>query len=235
MPFSMKTIDFLFENRLQDSRQWFSDHKDRYEQTVVEPLKELVSALTPVMLEIDSELTTEPRIDKTISRIWRDTRYSRDKSLYRDSMWIIFKRGKMHGTEVPGLYFEITCSGFHYGCGFYHASAGYMSAMRELVLKNGEDFQKAQKAFLEQNIFHMEGETYRRPHYPQEPKEKQLWLEKRGICFVAGSGDMNLLFSKELAAKLEEDFRTLKPIYRFLLQASAREKQIHKTRPELIG
>ena len=148
-------------------------------------------------------------------KLRRDTRYSHDKSLYRDTMWLIFKRGKMHGTEVPGIYFEITCDGFNYGCGFYHASAAYMNTMRRLILQGDPAFEKAKKAFLSQKLFHMEGERYKRPHYPQRPEEERQWLEQRGISFVAESSDFNLLFSDRLSQKLEKDFRVLAPIYHF--------------------
>ena len=71
MAFSAKTLDFLFENRLQDSRDWFLDHKDTYQAVLLEPMKDLVRSLTPVMLEIDAKVTTEPRVDKTICRLRR--------------------------------------------------------------------------------------------------------------------------------------------------------------------
>lgn len=234
MPFSSKTLDFLFENRLQNSREWFWAHRETYQAVVLEPMKELVRGLTPVMLEIDDRLTTEPRVDKTICRIWRDTRYSRDKSLYRDTMWLVFKRGKMHGTEVPGLYFEITDGGFYYGCGFYQASTSYMSAMRKLILQDDPVFRRARQAFLSQKLFQMEGELYKRPRFLQEPEEKRQWLERRGIGFTAESKDFDLLFSSGLAQKLEEDYRMLEPIYRFLLYASEREKGDRLSRPELL-
>ena len=89
----------------------------------------------PGNVEIDGEFITEPRVDKTISRIWRDTRYTHDPSLYRENMWIIFKRGRMHTTEFPGIYFEITPDGFGYGCGFYHASTSYMNTLRKSILE----------------------------------------------------------------------------------------------------
>ncbi len=234
MPFSAKTLDFLFENRLQDSREWFLDHKEVYQAVLIEPMKELVQALTPVMMEIDGQLTTEPRVDKTISRLRRDTRYSHDKSLYRDTMWIIFKRGKMHGTEVPGIYFEITCDGFNYGCGFYHASAGYMNTMRKLILQGDPAFEKAQAAYLSQKLFQIEGERYKRPHYPHQPEETRQWLERRGLSFIAESNDFELLFSDRLSHKLEKDFRRLAPIYRFLLHTSQVERQTNPDRPELF-
>lgn len=225
MPFTPETIDFLFENHLQDSRSWFAEHRREYERYVYRPLQELVVALTPAVLAIDGQVTTQPRVDKTICRIWRDTRYSHDKSLYRDTMWIIFKRGKMHGTGVPGLYFDIAPQGFQYGTGFYHASASYMAALRRLVLAGDGAFRRAQAAYEGQRIYRMHGECFRRPRYGEQPEALRLWLERRNIGFEAESQDMDLLYSAELAAKLAEDFQLLAPVYRFLLHVSEVERQ----------
>lgn len=234
MPFSQQTLDFLFENRLHDSREWFAEHREPYQQLVLEPLRQIVRDLTPAMLELDRNFVTEPRVDKTISRIWRDTRYSRDPSLYRDSMWIIFKRGgKMHGTDYPGIFFEITCDGFHYGCGFYHASTGYLETMRSLILENAPEFQQAQKAYLGQDVFRMEGDCYKRPHYPQHPEALREWLERRGISFNAENHDLSLLFSDGLTQFLLDDLRKLFPIYRFLLFTAEKELQ-RETELELL-
>ena len=138
--FSQNTLEFLFENRLNDSRDWFWEHHDQYEQWVLSPLRDLAQALAPTAAKIDPEIVLRP--DRTISRIRRDTRFSHDKSLYRDNMWIIFKRGKAHGDEVPGLYFEINRSGFEYGCGFYHCSPAVMSAIRQMVLEDAPLYRK---------------------------------------------------------------------------------------------
>ena len=53
MPFSEKTLDFLFENRLQDSKDWFDAHKPIYQQYVLEPLQELVVGLSEAALDLD--------------------------------------------------------------------------------------------------------------------------------------------------------------------------------------
>ena len=73
--FSPKTLDFLFENRMHNSKTWFDEHKEEYQSLVFEPLRDLVEYLTPTALFIDPHLTTEARVDKTISRIRRDTRF----------------------------------------------------------------------------------------------------------------------------------------------------------------
>lgn len=234
MPFSQDTLDFLFINRMEDSRKWFEEHNAEYRIHVLEPLRELVQELTPHMLQIDSQFVTEPKVDKTICRIWRDTRYSHDPSLYRDTMWIIFKRDRMHTTEYPGIYFEITCTGFNYGCGFYHASTSYMHLLRKAVLENSDAFQKAQHAFMNQDIYHMLGECYKRPHYPDQPEEIQQWVERRNIGFTAESEDMELLFSPALADKLSEDLEKLSPIYQFLLEVALLELQNSRNKNERL-
>lgn len=233
-PFSQKTLDFLFENRLHDSRTWFGEHKQEYQSYVIAPLRQLVLDLTPTMLELDPHFTTEPRVDRTICRIWRDTRYTKDPSLYRDHMWIIFKRGgRMHGTDYPGMYFEINLDGFSYGCGFYHASTPFLQHMRTKILQGDPDFQKAQAAYLQQRVFQMEGECFKRPHYGDRPPEEQLWLERRNISFNGTSHDFPLLFSPDLSKKVAEDLRLLFPVYRFLL-STAEETLQQETAQNLL-
>ena len=159
IPFSQQTLDFLFENRLQDSRIWFGEHKTEYQSLVIQPLRQLVMDLTPTMLELDPEFQTEPRVDKTICRIWRDTRYTKDPSLYRDHMWIIFKRGgRMHGTDYPGVYFEISLDGFSYGCGWYCPGTERMEALRRLILSGDREVLRAVRAMDRQRRFRMEGD-----------------------------------------------------------------------------
>ncbi len=234
MPFSKETLDFLIENRLQDSRTWFQEHKTVYRRVVLEPLRELVTALTPVMLEIDGRVICDPQVDKTICRIWRDTRFSKDPSLYRDTMWIIFKRARMHSTAYPGLYVELGPDGFNYGCGFYDASPGYMNHLREKILGSSPAFAAASRAYEEQSVFQLEGDFYRRPRYAGEPAERRNWLERRNIAFIAESRDFPLLYSVGLADKLTADFLLLKPIYDFLLQTALEESQTAAWPPHIL-
>lgn len=68
MPITENTLNFLIENRQENSKDWFHENRPAYTSDVLEPLTELVEALTPVMLDIDPHFETNPRVDKTISR-----------------------------------------------------------------------------------------------------------------------------------------------------------------------
>ena len=218
MPFSQATFDFLFENRMRDSREWFHKNKEQYNDVVLQPLRELVVALTPALLEIDDQLITEPKVSRTISRIYRDTRFSRDKSLYRDVMWLTFCRVRqLRGHMLPAFYFEISPSGYAYGCGYYETSREMMTLMREKIVARDKGFLAAHRAYKASTLFEIEGERYKRPHFPDEPEEYRDWLERKSICFTHNGKDAKLLFSDRLADHIAEGFRALKDVYRFLL------------------
>ncbi|HHX57230.1 MAG TPA: DUF2461 domain-containing protein [Clostridiales bacterium] len=61
MSFSKKTIDFIVENRLNDSKSWYQEHKEVYKQYVAEPFSEFITALQPTINEIDSEIICNPK------------------------------------------------------------------------------------------------------------------------------------------------------------------------------
>lgn len=107
MPITENTLNFLTENRQENSKDWFHENRPAYMNDVMEPLIELVEALTPAMLEIDPHFETSPKVGKTISRIYRDTRFSRDKSLFRDVMWCGFQRPKIGKKIHPGFFLGI--------------------------------------------------------------------------------------------------------------------------------
>jgi len=224
MPFSPSTIEFLIKNKLQDSREWFRENKERYNEVLLAPFVELVDLLSPDMLEIDPQLITEPRVDRALSRIYRDTRFSKDKSLYRDNMWLVFMREKKLYDGLPGFYFDLYPQGFSYGMGYYQASGASMESIRRLILAGAPAFKKADKAFRAQNKFCMEGDAYKRSRYPDMPESLREWLDRKSLSFNHHSDDVDLLFSDMLANKLIEGFRLLAPIYEFLWLAEVQKE-----------
>ena len=222
MPFSNDSINFLFENRVMDSKVWFAVHREDYDRLVLEPLRELVTSLTPTMLSIDPLFICEPRVDRSISRIYRDTRFSHDKSIFRDVMWCVFIRDKKLYNGLPGFWFEFSPKGFRYGCGYYQASTEVMEAMRSMILADEKTYKAALKAYKKQSVFQLGDSKYKRSRYPEQSEEKRDWLDQRSIDFLAESDDFDLLFSDTLAEKLTSDFKLLIPMYDFMMAAEVR-------------
>lgn len=215
MALSEKSLRFLDENHRRNSREWFLEHKAEYEAHVKEPLLELAEALVPAMLKIDPLLILEPR--RAVCRIYRDTRFSRDKTMFKRASWFVFQRTK--GMVHPVWFFEFTPDFHHYGCGYYAAPPKVMWRMRELVLADDKRYREAQKALDGLPGFSLDGERYKRPRYPDAPEKQRDWLERRSITALHFSQDTKELFSKNLAARLAKAFLDLAPVYAFLMHA----------------
>lgn len=216
MPFSAKSLDFLFENRLNDSKVWFNEHKDDYRKYVTEPLAELICGISETMLEIDDSFICDPR---KISRIYRDARYAKGKSIFRDYVWYTFSRTRDAYKALPGYYFSISPNGFDYGCGFYYASTDTMDMLRKMIIEDDKSFKKALNAYKSQDVFSLYGDMYKRNRYPEESAEKQDWLNRKSIGLTCESKDFELLFSNRLIEKVAADFKAIAPVYDFYLKA----------------
>ncbi|MDY3989555.1 MAG: DUF2461 domain-containing protein [Massilioclostridium sp.] len=222
MPISAKTLDFLFENKLNNSKEWYHAHKKEYTELVLRPLAELVVKLKPTMLELDPDLIVEPRVTRSISRIYRDTRFSKDKSLYRDNMWLIFIRDKKLYEGPPGFYVDISPRGLSYGMGYYQASADAMRCYREMILGREPAFLKALEAYEGQKVFSLTGDLYKRSKAPDEPERIRSWVDRKSVDFDCTTTDFNLMFSENLDQVVAQHFRLLKPVYEFLMAVETR-------------
>jgi len=215
--FSQETIDFLVENKLRNDKAWFEEHKTQYNQLVIAPLVSLVEALTPTLLSIDDKLLCVPKINGSISRIWRDSRFSKDKSIFRDTMWCMFVRQKNVG--LPEFFFVVSPHDFIYGCGYFAASPASMESVRRLILEGDKDFKKALSTYEKQQLFQIDGDMYKKSRHPNSPDNLKPWLDRKSICFVGRSTDFSLLYSNKLASVVAEGYKTLAPIYNFLIKA----------------
>ena len=220
MPFTDDTLEFLVRNRLTDSRPWFHEHREEYEKLVVEPMAELVTALTPAMLEIDPAIMCIPKVGKSISRIWRDTRRGPELPIFRDVMWLTFLRAKQQ--ELPGFWFEFSPRLLRWGCGWYQTPPAAMAALRELILDGSPAWRSARRAFEAQGSFVLEPERYKRSRHPDRPAAEREWLDLKSACLTHFEDGLELLFSPELPGRLAADYKSIAPVYGLFMEASAR-------------
>ena len=223
MNLSPEALAFLIENAIRNDREWFQANKERFRQLVIAPLEELVSRLAPAMLELDGQLVVEPRVGRTISRVYRDTRFSKDKSLYRSAMWIVFQRDKRQYPDAPGFFFDLSPSAVRFGCGYYCASPSLMQALREMILEDNPLWLRVQDAMRDQDFFEVDGDSFKRTKYPDQPPEKRAYLDRKSLCFLHSSTDYALAFSDGLADELKRAFLALEPMYELFLRAMERQ------------
>ncbi len=222
MNFSRKSIDILFELKLRDSKDYYEERKPDYKKFVTEPFTQLAAELEPVFKNIDSELVCTP---KCVSRVRRDTRFTRDKSLFRDHIWLNVSRPRERMGDVLSFYFCIMQTGFSYGCGYYHTPAKVMESLRKIILDDEKEYANVKKMLKSCPQFSLDGEMYKKNRFPDENEDKQFWLNRKSISVNASSNDYELLFGDRLIPFIKSEFEKLAPVYRLCLKAEEISKE----------
>jgi len=217
--FSSEGTRFLREVRQHNSKPWFEANRAIYETHLLAPFQRLVAALSGTMLSIDSRFEVRPAINKTISRIHRDMRFSRDKSLYRDTMWLVFKRPVKEWTDDPGFFFELSPSGYRYGMGFYSARRATMDAFRRKIDDGPRAFLRATRKLREAGQFELCGEKFRRPLPCAHGTSIQDWYQRRNWYLACHRKIDRIVRSPALADELKTGFLEAAPLYRFVREA----------------
>ncbi len=215
--FSKETIVFLKQLSANNNKPWFETHKSNYEKFVLQPLKNTVLSLSDSMLAIDPFFETRPTINKTISGIYRDIRFSKDKSPFKTSFWITFKRPQKDWKDAPAYFFEISPETYRYGMGFYKATPKTMELFRAFVDNNMNDFKQLISLYGKQKTFVLEGEKYKRTFNERLPEYVQEWYQRKNFYLVCNRKIDKDLFSPKLFEDLRIGFEMLSDLYKFLL------------------
>ena len=159
--FSKQTLNFLQNLKENNNKIWFEQNKHVYNEHLLQPFRNLVSDLTGEMLVIDSSFEILPSVNKTISRIYRDTRFSKDKSLFRSNMWLTFKRRNKDWKNAPAYFFEIFPDYYRYGMGYFQASRDTIDLLKKSIDNNLALFLEAIKFHKSQTMFILKNEKYK--------------------------------------------------------------------------
>ena len=88
--FSKELVQFFKELEKNNTKQWFDQHRNEYEECVLSPSREFVAAMDSRLRKIAPEVNAIPKVNQSLFRINRDTRFSKDKSPYKTCMGIWF-------------------------------------------------------------------------------------------------------------------------------------------------
>ena len=214
--FSTNSFRFLRNLRENNYKEWFELHKSDYQDYILKPLQALASELGPFMLSIDPYFEVTPALNRTISRIYRDIRFSKDKSPYKTSHWITFKRPRKEWKDFPAYFFEISPNSYRYGMGFYSASRETMDNFRNNIDSNPQTFLSAISFYARQNIFTIEGEEYKRPLKADTSTELQDWYNRKNFYLVSNKQIEGSNINENLISDLVYGFEIMAPFYHYL-------------------
>ena len=225
--FPAEGLAFFASLQRHNRREWFQPRKAIFEATLKQPMRELVGAVNSAMRSFAPDYATDP--DKAIYRIYRDTRFSKDKTPYKDHIAASFsRRGDKEGA---GFYFAVSHKEVGIGGGIYMPAPETLLAIRQHLAERYEEFRKLAGARAVRQLFTaVQGEQLTRvpKGYPCDHPAADLLRMKQYLLYVELPPD--LATTSELYTEIVKHFRVMTPFVEFL-NTPLRGKRI-KTQPE---
>ena len=203
--FTPETVDFLWGIRMNNNREWFSEHKKEYINTLYEPMKALGQELFRPFLDKPGNLLK-------VSRIYRDARLHHPLP-YKESLWICIRQEVQWWAENPCLYFEIAPEGVSYGFILYRPRVSTMEQIREDMANRPEKFLKLIAETEKATGVPVTAELYKRPKQTAVEELAPYFAWKGNIACVAEEEVNPGIFGPELGERAGAFLEKLIPLY----------------------
>lgn len=210
-------IFLLAQNRFENNKDYYEQNKERIKKLVMIPVKQIAAIIGEDMFKYDPQMELDP--NKMVSRIRRDTRFSKNKDLYRENVWIMFMRNKKIDTFVPCFWFEFYQDHFNCGVTFFDSNARVYEIYRQMIRENPSAFRKAVKSCLSAGCI-LSGHSYKKPkEFTQDiPKDLRDYYNMKNLTFMKTYWDISMLESDSVIDELKGVYEKMNPYYQFLLK-----------------
>lgn len=213
--FSPDAISFLRALKRNNRREWFQPRKEKYEKLIKEPLLELVSCLNEEFARFAPEYITPPQ--KALYRIYRDTRFSKDKTPYKTHVSAIFPRHTAVKREGSVFYFHFTEKELLVFGGVWAPERDELLAYRTLLQEHYEEFQAllADKK-LKRSVGGLQGEQLTRmpKGFPVDHPAEELLRHRQ--WYLENTFDIKVLTSSRVVSEIARQFEVMAPFVEFL-------------------
>jgi len=132
--FFTETLDFFKQLKSNNNKEWFDSNRKNYEDYVLNPAKSFITAMGKKLAMLVPTINADPRTNKSLFRINRDTRFSNDKSPYKTNVGIVFWDGNLPRMESSVFYFHLEDVSIMLGAGIYMFNKPQLQKYRESVI-----------------------------------------------------------------------------------------------------
>ena len=162
--FSQKTFQFLDDLGKNNHRDWFNDHKNDYEQQVRAPALDFITQMQPLLAEISTRfLATPKKVGGSLMRVYRDTRFGKDKTPYKTNIGIQFRHFMGKDVHAPAFYVHISAQSCFIGAGIWRPDGPSLNKIRHFIDDNPRGWSKAIKQADFAEGFYLSGDSLKRP------------------------------------------------------------------------
>ena len=213
--FPREAMTFFRGLKKNNTREWFQPRKPIYDEKVRGPMLELVGALMRRLADFAPDYVNDP--NKAIYRIYRDTRFSNNKTPYKTQIAAVFPRRDLGKNGGAGFFFSVSPEEIWVGGGVYMPSPEHLRAIRDYLARRHAEFRRITAARVVRRYFgELHGESLTRvpKGFPCDHPAADLLRRKQFLLFDTLEGKMAI--TPKLYPELVGRFRAIAPFLEFL-------------------
>jgi uncharacterized protein (TIGR02453 family) len=217
--FGPDLFQFLSDLKAHNDREWFQANKTRYEEHARDPFLRLIADLRRGFEKINPRIVVDPSPTRgSMMRIYRDIRFSADKTPYKTNLAAHFKHARAKEDAVPGYYIHLAPEECMIGAGIWRPEPRAVQKIRSAIVGSPKRWQQLTtgKKF---GTACMIGESLKRAPAGVDPNHPLIEdLRRKDFAISIALADSDVCGTKLLKLLLD-DFRAVAPFVQFLSEA----------------
>jgi uncharacterized protein (TIGR02453 family) len=212
---------FMRELREHNDRDWFKANKSRYEEVVQEPAVAFIADFAPRLQAISPHFVADARpTGGSLFRIYRDTRFGKDKTPYKTHTGIHFRHAAAQDVHAPGFYLHLEPGAVFAGMGIWRPDSATLGRIRDAIAEDPEAWTVVLGETTRGDRMQLEGATLKRAPAGYDPEHPLIAeLKRKDFIAIARLSEKTVTspgFPEELAGM----FQTSAPLMRFVCTAA---------------
>ena len=218
--FPKKTALFLNKLSKNNKREWFEANRSFYNSDFLEPATQFVIEMGDKLIDLDPEVVAIAKIDKSIFRLHRDVRFSKNKKPYKTNAGLYFWNSNAKKMDSSGFYFHLEPKSFGVGAGIYFFPPSTLKKYREVVSKPA----KAKELDKIVQALNKKGYSVMGKHYKKYPKgyngdfPHSEYLLYNGIHGWYDGKNLKELEGGKAVTKIYKIFKDMQPLHKWLVK-----------------
>jgi uncharacterized protein (TIGR02453 family) len=218
--FTPEFFAFLTELKENNNREWFQANKDRYRTDVQEPLLRFISDFSGRLGDISSNFIADPRPSGgSMFRIYRDVRFSKDKSPYKTHAAAQFRHRAGRDVHAPGFYLHLETGGIFAGAGLWHPDRTALDQIRTAIVERPEEWRAVLGDAGFAKHHELSGESLKRAPRGYDPEHPLIEDLKRKDYVSVRRFTQKQAMSATFLDTFADSCRAAGPFVRFLTEA----------------
>lgn len=212
---------FLDDLSHNNNRQWFTDHKSRYEDSIIRPMGLFISDFGSRLDEFAPQFIADPRRHGgSMFRIYRDTRFARDKRPYKEHVGCQFRHRLGRSAHAPGFYLHLEPAQVFFGAGVWKPDGPSLHRIRTAIAENHDHWLSiTTDSQFSRRFNELQGEKLKRPPRGFRADDPAIEDLKYKSFFVLQFTTPDQALLPGFIDTVERSFRTASPLLAFLTDA----------------